>query len=123
MAHSTLHAAAGMAAGLAAGLPAIRAAWAARRPLARPVAAWILPGTVCSVWALVPSLLRFLGTPESVCSSPWMLVFFLHPAIASFHKWTGFVGPALLAALLASQYLVILAAIRRTSGKNSPKRP
>jgi hypothetical protein len=43
-----------------------------------------------------------------------MHVFFLHPAIASLHRWTGFAGPLLLIALLAAQYIVLLAAIMRT---------
>ena len=113
MAHSTLHAAVGMAAGLAIGLPALRTAWKAREPLARPLARWMALGAACAAWALVPSLLHFAGAPESVCGNAWMHVFFLHPAIASLHRWTGFAGPLLLAALLAAQYALLLVAIAR----------
>lgn len=114
MAHSTLHAAFGMAAGLAVGLPALSAAWKARQPLARPLARWMILGAACATWALVPSILHFAGAPETVQGSAWMHVFFLHPAIASLHRWTGFAGPLLLIALLAAQYIVLLAAIMRT---------
>jgi hypothetical protein len=113
MAHSTLHAAVGMAAGLALGLPALRAAWRSGEPVARQAAAWIALGAACAGWALVPSLLHFMGVPEGVRSGPWMLVFFLHPAIARLQRWTGFIGPLALAGLLAAQYTVLLAAIRR----------
>jgi hypothetical protein len=43
-----------------------------------------------------------------------MHIFFLHPTIASLHRWTTFAGPLLLAGLLAAQYVVLFAAIRRT---------
>ena len=114
MAHSTLHAAVGMAAGLAMGLPALRVAWKTRQPLANPLGRWIILSAACAIWAMVPSLLHFAGAPESVYDSAGMYVFFLHPAIASLHRWTGFAGPLLLTALLAMQYVAMLAAIKRT---------
>jgi hypothetical protein len=114
MAHSTLHAAIGMAAGLAIGLPVLTDKWKSRQPLAGPMGRWMVTGAACAAWAMVPSLLHFAGAPESVCGNAWMHVFFLHPAIASLHRWTGFAGPILLAALLAMQYVAMLAAIKRT---------
>jgi hypothetical protein len=113
MAHSTVHAAVGMAAGLAIGLPALRAAWQSGKPVARQAAAWIALGAACAAWALTPSILHFMGVPEAVRSGPWTLIFFLHPAIARIQRWTGFAGPVALAGLLAAQYVVLLAAIRR----------
>lgn len=113
MAHSTLHAAIGMATGLALGLPALKAAWKTRKPLALPTRRWMMLGAAGAGWALVPSLLHYAGAPDSFCSSPWTFIFFLHPAVASLHRWTGFTGPLLLAALLAMQYTILLAAIRR----------
>jgi hypothetical protein len=113
VAFSGLHFAVGMTAGLAVTTRPFLHAWRAGLPVSSPAGRWLLAGWAAGTWAIVPSLLRWCGAPDGLCDGAWTNVFFLHPAIDYWGAGTQKIGIVWMAFLLALQYLVLLAAIRR----------
>lgn len=111
MAHTALHFSIGLAAGMALQAPALRRVWKQGRQLAPAVARWLLVSWAAGLWAIVPSLLRYAGLPESFCSGWWMNLFLLHPLINQFGPHGTLIGGALLVALCSFQYTLVVAAI------------
>lgn len=113
MAHSALHFSIGMAAGTAATLSAVVKAWLGGGKVCRSIGKWLLISYGLGVYAIIPSLLRWSGVPETVSGGWWMNVFLLHPFLTRFKA--GGMIPAGFAILLCFviPYAVILAAIRR----------
>jgi hypothetical protein len=113
MAHAALHFAAGAALGMAVAAPAVCRAWKVHQRLAPATARWILAAWAAGFWALVPSVLRHWGAPPALCEGWWMNAFVLHPLLDRLVRGGALVGPAALAAVLALQYAVVLAALRQ----------
>ena len=118
MAHSALHFSLGMAVGTAAAWrPMLRARRTGSR-LSPVYGRWLLLCYGLGVYAIIPSLLRRLGVPESVCSAWWMNVFLLHPLLTRLKPGGDILGPAVLLLCIAAQYawlfLGVLLCRRRT---------
>jgi hypothetical protein len=113
MAHAALHFAAGMTAGMVLMAPRLKQAWQTRQHLYPAVKRWILISWGLGFTAIIPSLLRYAGLPESFCSGWWMNVFLLHPLINRILPQNLILASFIFGSLIALQYLVILAAIRR----------
>lgn len=113
MAHAALHFTAGMIVGMAALTPALRRNWQAGRKLAPAVMHWLLASWGTGLWAIIPSLLRYAGLPESCSGGWWMNLFILHPLINQHGPHATIIGAACLAVTFVLQYTVIVAAILR----------
>ena len=114
MAHSALHFSLGMVLGSAATLPAVARAWWHRTRLSHPIGRWLLISYATGVYAMIPSLLGWLGVPDAICRSPWMNIFLLHPLLT--HLRGGGMIPAGFALVFCFilPYTLILAALLRT---------
>lgn len=113
MASAPLHFAVGAATGMAILAPRLRCAWKSRHPLAAVTRTWLLASWGCGIAASVPSLLRYVGVPESAAANPAMNLFFLHPWINGLLPRKELLGGAAMALCLACQYGWILAAVVR----------
>lgn len=113
MAHAALHFALGMTVGMAAAAPRLRRAWQAGRAIAPAAALWLVTAWAMGGFAIIPSLLRYAGVPESVCGGWWMNLFLFHPLINASLRQNAIAGSAAFMGLFALQYLVILAALAR----------
>lgn len=118
MASAPLHFAVGAAAGMAILAPRLRSAWTSRRPLAPVTRTWLLASWGSGIAAAVPSLLRYVGVPESATANPAMNLFFLHPWINGLLPRNELLGGAAMALCLTVQYGWILIAVLR-AGKIS----
>ena len=82
MAHSALHFTVGAALGTAWHGPGLLRAWRAGKPLAGRFRRWLMLSYALGAFAVVPSLLGWIGVPKAVCRHWLMNVFLLHPLIA-----------------------------------------
>ncbi len=119
MAHAALHFAAGMTVGMLLLAPRLKRAWHERRQLYCAVKWWLLAAWGLGLTAIVPSLLRYAGLPESFCAGWWMNLFLLHPLINLLLPQNLILASLLFSGLIALQYLVILAAILRLPSRDS----
>ena len=113
MAHAALHFAFGMTVGMAAAAPRLRRAWQAGKTIAPATVHWLGSAWAMGAFAIIPSLLRFSGVPESVCGGWWMNLFLLHPLMNASLPQSTIVGSTAFMGLFVLQYLLILAAIAR----------
>ena len=120
MAHTALHFSIGMAVGSAATLHGVAKAWLARGKVAGPIGKWLVISYGLGVVAVIPSLLRWVGVPETITGGWWMNVFLLHPFLTRLKA--GGMIPAGFAVLLCFivPYALILAALRR-QGREKPE--
>lgn len=123
MAHAALHFAAGMTAGMVLLAPRLKQAWQTRTRLYDAVKWWILAAWGLGFAAIIPSLLRYAGLPESVCSGWWMNVFLFHPLINWLLPQNLILASFIFGSLIALQYLVILAALRRLRLRVNVRQP
>ena len=115
MAHAALHFAVGLAAGMAIESPRLKAAWTQGRSLAQPVWRWLWTSWLLGAWAIIPSLARFAGFPESFCRGWWMNLFLFHPLINHWGPHGTIIGAFAFVACFVFQYAVTLAAIWKQS--------
>ena len=117
MAHSALHFSIGVALGSAATLHTVAREWLSGGKLSRSIGRWILISYGLGLYAIIPSLLRWIGIPESITHGWWMNVFLLHPILTRFRA--GGMIPAGFAIFFCFviPYSVILAAILRARKK------
>lgn len=113
MAHTAQHFSLGMATATAACALPLAHAWAARHGLAAATGRWLALSYGVGLYAIIPSLRRRAGCPDSLCGAWWMDVFLFHPLVTNLKAGGTILGPALLTACFAAQYLFLLAAIRR----------
>lgn len=113
MAHAALHFAAGMTVGMVLLAPRLKQAWETRTQVYPTVKWWILAAWGLGFFAIIPSLLRYAGLPESFCSGWWMNGFLLHPLVNRLLPQNLILASFVFGGLIALQYLVILAAILR----------
>jgi len=113
MAHASFHFAAGLAVGMALQTPSLRQAWDRGREIAPSVLRWMAWSWAFGVWAIIPSLLRYAGCPESLCNGWWMNVFLLHPVVNRWGPHATIIGGVAFVLCFSFQYTVILAGIRR----------
>ena len=111
MAHSTLHFSVGMIAGTVAAFPPLARAWLRGRRLARHFLRWFALSYVLGFIAVFPGILRRLGLPDAAVDSPWMNAFLLYPLINAAKPGAHTMGPLLLGACFALQYLLLLGAL------------
>jgi hypothetical protein len=119
MAHAALHFAVGMTAGMVLLAPRLKMAWHTRRQVYAAVKWWILAAWGLGFAAIVPSLLKYGGLPESFCSGWWMNVFLLHPLLNRLLPQNLILASFIFGSLIALQYLFILAAILRIKPPNA----
>jgi len=113
MAHSALHFTLGAALGTAWTGPALLRAWRAGKPLAARFRRWLLLSYALGAFAVVPSLLGWLGVPAAVCRHGLMNVFLFHPLLTRLRS--GGLIPAAGAVILwfLVPYALLVAAILR----------
>jgi hypothetical protein len=114
MASTPLHFAIGAATGMVLIAPQLRKAWQSRSSLAAATKTWLLTSWSCGIAASLPSLLKYAGAPESITTSLWMNLFFLHPLINSVVPQSHLLGGAAIGLCFAIQYAWLLLAIHRT---------
>lgn len=119
MAHAALHFTAGMVAGMTVLTPLLHKNWQSRRRLAPAVMRWLLASWGAGIWAIIPSLLRYAGFPDSCNGGWWMNLFMFHPLIDQHGPHATIIGAALLVGTFSVQYTVIIVAIIRTRGRSS----
>lgn len=115
MAHANLHMAAGMVVGTAITVWPVARAWLGRAPLARPVGRMLVAAYALGVWALVPNLVTAAGGPAGIHEAVWANVFVGHALIDRREGGGLLVGQAVMVALLAFQYAVLVAALVRAA--------
>lgn len=113
MAHTALHFAAGLAIGMAIQSPVVREAWNRGRGLAPAVMRGLVVSWGLGLWAVVPSLMNYLGVPHAICTGWWMNLFLFHPLINRWGPHATILGAAALTAGFIAQYAMILAALLR----------
>jgi len=113
VAHSAIHFAVGMAVGSAVAARPLARAWFSGGAIAGRLAQWLALSYALGLYAVVPALLRRAGVPAWVCEGWWMNVFLLHPLITALMAGGSVVGPTVLGMSIASQYTVLLVALRR----------
>jgi hypothetical protein len=113
MAHANLHMAAGMLLGTAVTIIPVARAYLSRAPLSRPVGRMLVAAYALGIWALVPNLVSAAGGPASIHHSPLSNIFILHALIDRTKDGGLLIGEALMVALLAFQYGVLLLALHR----------
>lgn len=120
MAHSTLHFSLGMVAGSALTLPALLAAWRRGRPLAMKFLRWLTLSWALGALAVVPGFLGRMGVPSHVCDAWWMNVFLFYPLLNALKKGGDTMGPIILSACFAGQYLLLLSALYARTRRRPP---
>lgn len=133
MAHANLHMAAGMVVGTAVTLLPVARAWLGGTPLARPIGRMLVAAYVVGVWALVPNLVTAAGGPAAIHDAVWANVFVGHAVIDRKEGGGLLIGEAVMVAMLAFQYAVLVLALvtaarrargaSRSSGSSRPARP
>lgn len=120
MAHSAIHFSIGMIAGSIATFPTIITAWRNSTPLAKKIRRWLLISYATGIYAIIPSLLGWIGVPASICQGWWMNIFLLHPLINKIGE-TGRLFPAIIAVFLCFvvPYLIILVALFQAKKKHT----
>jgi hypothetical protein len=113
MAHAALHFAIGSTLGLALAAPQLRQAWQTGKRLGPATLRCLGLSWGIGILAVVPSLLRYAGVPESSCAGWWMNVFVLHPLLNRLLPPCTLVGTAAFAGTFVAQYALILAAMVR----------
>jgi hypothetical protein len=113
MAQSTLHFAFGMAIGSAWALPALWRQWRKGSPVAAAVARWLLLAYGLGLYASVPSILRRVCDSAEWTTGNWTLIFLLYPLLERLNTPSIALGELAIAACFATQYMLILLAIRR----------
>lgn len=122
-AHIAFHFSIGMLLGTGIGLYWLARRLCERQPLHPGFLAWFVWSYGLGAFAVVPSLLRLLGVPESVCSSWIMNVFLCHPLIDKLRSGGMITGGSIIIAIAASQYLFMLMAIRsKKGGRTAPQK-
>ncbi|MEI8138321.1 MAG: hypothetical protein WCI03_00480 [bacterium] len=119
MAHAALHFAVGMTAGMVLLAPRLRTAWQTRRHVYAAARWWVLAAWGLGFAAIVPSLLKYGGWPESFCAGWWMNIFLLHPLLNRLLPQNLILASFIFGSLIALQYLIILASIRRMNPPNA----
>ena len=114
MAQSTLHFACGMAAGSLWALPQVLQRWRRAQPLARTIGRWLLLSYGLGLYATLPSMLRRLSCGAEWATAGWTHIFLLYPLIEKLNAPSIALGELAIAACFATQYGLILLAIRRT---------
>ena len=84
MAHTALHFSLGMVIGSSVMLPAVVKAWRGGERVARVTARWLVASYALGIYAVVPSLLGWVGLPAACCGGWWMNAFLLHPLL---NRW------------------------------------
>ena len=112
-AHITLHFALGIATGTAIILPLLVRTLRLRRPLAPVCTRWIAWSYAIGVWAVMPSILRRLQIPETICSHPVMNIFLLHPLIDWLRPGGMLIGELGIVFFFALQYACLVGGIFR----------
>ena len=111
MAHTALHFTVGMVVGMVALAPRVRAAFQTRRHLAPAIRQWLAAAWGLGVFAVIPSLLGFVGLSPGFCSGWWMNLFLFHPLLNSIVTRGMIAGGFGLVACFVLQYACIVAAI------------
>lgn len=108
MAHANLHIAVGMALGMLLALPWVVSHWLAGKPLARSLKIVLFASYALGLFAVVPNV---LGLPPGAYSN----LFALHDVVDRWKPNGGglLIGEVGIAACIAVQYLLMLAAIVR----------
>ena len=117
MAHAALHFTAGMVVGMVVLAPMLHRNWQAGCKLAPTVMSWLLGSWGTGIWAIIPSLLRYAGLPESFTGGWWMNLFLFHPLINHRGPHATIIGAALLVGTFITQYTLIVMAIIRVRGR------
>lgn len=118
MAHSALHFSLGMVLGSVATLPAVVRAWLHRARLNRAIGRWLLVSYAVGFYAIVPSLLGWLGVPDAICRGPWMNIFILHPLLTRLRGGGLILAGFALVFCFVLPYTVLLAALARARRKH-----
>ena len=95
--------------------PNLWRAWTAHRPLGRSLTRWVIWSAVSGIWAILPSLIKRLGwvPPDQALNLFWGYGWISHSSIGHIQ----IAGPAILTALLALQYGVIVGCYFRAEAK------
>ena len=120
MTASTAHFALGMAVGSAVAVPLLWRQWQKRGRLSAALGRWLLWSYGLGLYAVVPGILLRCGLPGTFCRGAWMNVFLLHPLLDRTGAGGMYKGAALIGALFAAQYFLILLAIRRCPARKHP---
>ena len=129
MAHANLHMAAGMVVGTAITVIPLARAWLGGAPLARPVGRMLVAAYAIGVWALVPNLITAAGGPAAIHDAVWSNIFVGHALIDRKEGGGLLIGEAVMVAMLAFQYAVLVLALvtasrrGRAASRSTASRP
>ena len=110
--HSTLHFAIGAGLATSALLPGTVNAIRNNAKSAGRIGFMILASYALGLLAVIPNLLRQIGLPEGVCTSPFMNFFLLHPLFDKIISGGMLIGELAIILFFALQYSLLLTAIK-----------
>ena len=120
MAHSAMHFGLGLVAGASAGLPLIRDAM--RRSPSLNAVQWLIFSYVAGAIAVFPSLLGYIGVPESVTTAWYMNIFFFAPLIDQLKSGGKLIGETLLVSGFIFQYSILMILLWQTKKRQERSR-
>ena len=113
MAHTALHFSLGVTIASTLMLPAVARAWRSGAPVARSIARWLVAAYALGIYAVIPSLLGWVGLPAACCRGWWMNAFLLHPLLNRLVTGGMIAAGAAIIVCVAVPYGVLLAAVWR----------
>lgn len=113
MAQSTLHLSFGMLLGTLFSLPSLWRGWRHNLPMARTVTHWCLLSFALGFYAVIPAIVRRLGSNPDIGSSAGWNLFLFYPMLDQLPAPSIVGGELTVSVVFALQYLAILLAIYR----------
>lgn len=117
MAHSAMHFGLGLAAGASAGLPLVRDA--IRRSPSVNAGKWLLVSYVSGAIAVFPSLLGYIGVPESITAAWYMNIFLFSPIIDQLKSGGKLIGETLVVSGFIFQYSILMILLWKTEKRRA----
>ncbi|MFC1497828.1 hypothetical protein ACFLS1_05040 [Verrucomicrobiota bacterium] len=109
--HSSFHFALGLALGTLTFLPAILRRLLFEQRMAFLMRKWLWVSYALGIFAIIPNILRRIGTPEPVCTGWQMNIFLFHPLINNLKSGGMLIGLAVIIICFIIQYSFLTAAI------------
>lgn len=106
-----MHFGIGMVLGTTAGLPFLL--HGGKQKASASSAKWLITAYITALAAVFPSLLGFLGVPESITGSWPMNLFLLHPFIDHLKSGGKLIGEVLVVSCFCLQYAIMMFLLRK----------
>jgi hypothetical protein len=121
MAHPVFHFSIGLAVGSVSLISPLADKLRAKQPVAMTMAYRLVGSYMIALYAILPSLMSYVGLPSVFCQGWWMNVFLFSSLIDRWKSGGVLTGTILALLCFAAQYIALLAAIIRTGPSSTGK--